>query len=90
MKQAAAQPTTKSGNDTALGVGSIALTFLDTTWRIATPVVLFTLLGIFADRRLGSKPWITLLSVVIGFALAILLVKKQLAEVQKAENNKEQ
>jgi F0F1-type ATP synthase assembly protein I len=89
MKQAAEAPTTKSrGNDADMAVGILALTFLDTTWRIATPVILFTVLGIIADRKLGSKPWITLLCVVIGFAFAILLVKRQLAAVQKAEENK--
>ncbi|HSW66435.1 MAG TPA: AtpZ/AtpI family protein [Bacillota bacterium] len=88
MKQAAAQPTTKSHHaDGTFGVGIIATTFLDTTWRIATPVVLCTLLGIFADRRLGTKPWLTLPSVVIGFVCAVLLVKRQLAAVQKAEDN---
>jgi F0F1-type ATP synthase assembly protein I len=89
MKQAAEAPTTKSrGNDADMAVGILALTFLDTTWRIATPVILFTVLGIIADRKLGSKPWITLLCVVIGFVFAILLVKRQLAAVQKAEENK--
>lgn len=89
MKQAAESPTTRSrGNDATTGVGILALTFLDTTWRIATPVILFTVLGIIADRKLGSKPWITLASVVIGFVLAALLVKRQLAAVQKAEGDK--
>jgi len=89
MKQAAAQPTTKTHHaDTTFGVGVIAVTFLDTTWRIATPVVLWTFLGIFADRHLGTKPWLTLLCVVIGFVFAVLLVKRQLAAVQKAEDSK--
>jgi F0F1-type ATP synthase assembly protein I len=88
MKQAADAPTTKSrGNDANMAVGILALTFLDTTWRIATPVILFTVLGIIADRKLGSKPWITLLCVVIGFVFAVLLVKRQLAAVQKAEKD---
>jgi F0F1-type ATP synthase assembly protein I len=88
MKQAADAPTTKSrGNDANMAVGILALTFLDTTWRIATPVILFTVLGIIADRKFGSKPWITLLCVVIGFVFAVLLVKRQLAAVQKAEKD---
>jgi hypothetical protein len=89
MKQAAETPTTKSrGNDANMGVGILALTFLDTTWRIATPVILFAVLGIMADRTFGSKPWVTLLGVIIGFVFAVLLVKRQLAAVQKAEENK--
>ncbi|HEX7963178.1 MAG TPA: AtpZ/AtpI family protein [Candidatus Saccharimonadales bacterium] len=90
MKHAADSPTTKHrGADADLGVaGVLALTFLDTTWRIATPVILFTVLGIIADRRFGTKPWITLLCVVIGFAFAVLLVKRQLDAVQKSEDKK--
>ncbi|HLZ14904.1 MAG TPA: AtpZ/AtpI family protein [Candidatus Saccharimonadales bacterium] len=87
MKQAADSPTTPSGSGT-FGAGVIALTFLDTTWRIAVPVVGATLAGIYADRHLHTKPWLTLLSVVLGFALAALLVKSQIASVQKAEERK--
>ena len=50
----------------------------DTTWRIAVPVVLFACLGIVIDRTLGSKPWMTLLGMVAGFAIASYLIKKQL------------
>ncbi|HSX17688.1 MAG TPA: AtpZ/AtpI family protein [Patescibacteria group bacterium] len=92
MKQAAAAKTTPTtSGDLQLGAGSVALTFLDTTWRIATPVVLFTFIGIYADLHLGTKPWLTLLCVVIGFAGAVLLVKRQLeavANVEKAEKKK--
>jgi len=87
MKQAAANPTTKTpSGDPQLGVGSVALTFLDTTWRIATPVILFTVLGIVGDRHFGSKPWLTLLSVLIGFLFAALLVKRQIQAVQNMEH----
>lgn len=88
MKQAAAQPTTKTSHADAFTVGAIAVTFLDTTWRIATPVLLFTIPGLIADRKLGTKPWLTLLGVVVGFVFAVLLVKRQLAAVQKAEDEK--
>lgn len=50
----------------------------DTTWRMTVPVVLFACLGIVVDRAIGSKPWMTLLGVVIGFVIAALLIKKQL------------
>jgi len=89
MKQAAAKPTTlTSGREAPLGAGAVALTFLDTTWRIAVPVLLFTILGIMADLNFGTKPWLTFLGVIIGFTLAILLIKRQLAAVQKAENTR--
>jgi hypothetical protein len=90
MKQAAAKTTHSVSGEPLLGAGSVALTFLDTTWRIATPVVLFTVVGIAADLRFGTKPWLTLPSVVIGFVGAALLIKRQLEAVSLAENNQEQ
>jgi F0F1-type ATP synthase assembly protein I len=89
MKKAAAQSTTKpaSGND-HFGLGSLALDFLDTTWRIAVPVVIFAVLGIVADKQFGSKPWLTLLGMVIGFVFAGLLLKKQL-QAAMANDNRE-
>ncbi len=53
---------------------------VDTTWRMTTPVVLFAGLGIIADRTVGSKPWLTLLGVFVGFGFAALLVKRQLGK----------
>lgn len=89
MKQAADYTTTNtSGGKTPFTAGIIGLTFLDTTWRIVTPVLLFTVLGIVADRTLGTKPWLTIVvAVPIGFVFAVLLVKRQLEAVEKAEEN---
>lgn len=83
MKKAAATTTTKttSGND-ALTLGRLTLDFLDTAWRIAVPVVLLAAAGIFADIALGSAPSLTLLGMVLGFVLAALLLKKQIAAVK--------
>ena len=55
--------------------------FADTTWRIATPVILFAAFGLFLDRQLNSGPWLTLTGMVIGFVAAGALVKKQLNAV---------
>jgi len=79
MKKAAAHPTQSTPRAQApLTAGSIGLQFLDTTWRVAVPVVLFVLIGIFADRHLSTKPWLTLLGVLIGFVLAGFLVKREI------------
>jgi F0F1-type ATP synthase assembly protein I len=56
----------------------IGMELADTTWRIAVPVLLFAGIGIVADRVLGSKPWLTLLGMAIGFVCAGLLVRRQL------------
>jgi F0F1-type ATP synthase assembly protein I len=86
MKKAADHPTTSNAHEDAdLGIGTIALDFLDTTWRIAVPVVLFAGIGIFVDIKAHTKPWVTLLGVVIGFVLAGLLLKKQLTSVNNRE-----
>lgn len=82
MKKAAAHPTTSNADgDADFGIGTIALDFLDTTWRITVPVVVFAGIGIFVDIQAHTKPWMTLLGLVIGFVFAGLLVKKQLATV---------
>ena len=90
MKHVAALKTTHtaSGN-TPFTAGIIGLTFLDTTWRIVTPVLLFTVLGIVADRTLGTKPWLTIIvAVPLGFVFAALLIKRQLEAVERSEKKK--
>ena len=82
MKKAADHPTTSNTHDDAdFGLKTIALDFVDTTWRIAVPVVLFAGIGIFIDIKAHTKPWLTLLGVVIGFIFAGLLLKQQLSGV---------
>jgi F0F1-type ATP synthase assembly protein I len=90
MKKAAAQPTTKSPSGTSdhFSLGSLAFDFLDTSWRIAVPVVLFASIGIFADIKLGSKPWLTLLGTIIGFVFAGVLLKEQLKIVARGNKDK--
>lgn len=89
MKHTAAVTTTKptSGND-SLTLGRLTLDFLNTAWRIAAPVALLAVLGIFADRAFDSAPWLTMLGMVLGFGAAGLLVKKQLAAVKNRGGNK--
>jgi F0F1-type ATP synthase assembly protein I len=87
--KAAAKTTHSHSAPSSFGAASVALTFLDTTWRIATPVILLTILGIIADRSLGTKPWLTLLvAVPLGFGLAFLLVKRQLEAVEAEEHKR--
>jgi len=87
MKKAADHPTTKSvsGND-HFSLSTLGLDFLDTTWRIAIPVVLFAGAGIFLDRKLDSAPWFTLLGSLVGFFIAGYLLKQQLQAVVGRED----
>jgi ABC-type phosphate/phosphonate transport system permease subunit len=50
----------------------------DTTWRMFTPPALLVPGGIWADLKFGTKPWVTIAAAVVGLALSVLLVKKQL------------
>jgi F0F1-type ATP synthase assembly protein I len=72
-----------------LTIGSIGAQFLDTLWRVGVPILLGTIAGIFADRHLGTKPWLTLLGVALGFLGAGLLIKQLLAEVDTSDNSEE-
>jgi len=76
-----------SGDQTSLTI--VALDLLDVAWRIAVPVVVLAIAGIYFDNTLGSKPWLTLLGVVIGFGVAGTLVKQQLQKVDRRERNME-
>ena len=94
MKKTAAHSTTNNLSHVPESLGSLHIgrEFLDTTWRIAVPVILFAAIGIFADKHLGTKPWLTLLGVLIGFTLACLLVRRQLLASEaedEAESKKE-
>lgn len=85
MKHEAADKTTQSVSGNDLTLGRLALDFGDTAWRIAVPVTILALLGIFADKSWDTPPWLTLFGTLLGFGLAALLVKNQVAAVQQRE-----
>lgn len=60
----------------------------DTTWRMFVPSVGFTLLGVWADAQLGTNPWLMLAGIVLGFAGAILLVRKQMSDVKRRKEER--
>jgi hypothetical protein len=63
--------------DTSL---KLILSMADTTWRMFTPPAIFVPVAIYGDLKLGTKPWLTLLSVPFSLWLSVLLVKRQLSE----------
>ena len=70
-------------------LGTILATIGDTTWRMFVPSVGFTLLGVWADTRIltftgesATKPWFMVAGIIIGCLGAVLLVKKQLADIK--------
>lgn len=64
---------------------NVALELADTTWRMTVPVVLLAGLGLVADKKLGSLPWLTLLGMAAGFYVAARLVKQQLKRGARPE-----
>ena len=86
MKQAADHPTTKSpsGNN-ATALSTIGKDLVDTAWRIAVPVIFMAIIGLILDKNIGTAPWLTLAFTAAGFFVAGLLVKKQLAILEKRE-----
>ena len=73
-----AKPPAAMNGSKSLNIGR---ELADTTWRIAVPVVLFAGLGIFLDRSLESKPWLTLIGTILGFICAGVLVKRQIDRI---------
>jgi F0F1-type ATP synthase assembly protein I len=87
MTKKAAETTTDHARGNALSLGTLGVQFLDTTWRVAVPVLIFAGIGIFADIKVGTKPWLTLLGVVIGFVFAGALIKRLLAQVNSMDKS---
>ncbi len=61
----------------------LMLTIADTTWRLFVPLVGLTIAGLLLDKGLGTKPWIMIVSIVLGAVLAYLLVRTQIKKVKQ-------
>ena len=59
----------------------ILRTMADTTWRMFAPPAVVVPVGIWADLKLGTKPWLTILAAFIGLGLSVALVAKQMREI---------
>lgn len=64
----------------SFGVSNIQLIgmFLDTGWRVAAPILLFTLFGHWLDIKLKTSPLLIIIGLLISLLTASLLVYKQL------------
>lgn len=55
----------------------------DTTWRMFVPTIGLTILGLVADKLLGTTPWLMAGGIILGALGATVLVRRQLKEVKK-------
>lgn len=60
----------------------LLLTIADTTWRLFIPTIGFTIAGLLLDKQLGTKPWIMVVSMMLGVGVALLLTRSQLKKVK--------
>ncbi|OYX53419.1 hypothetical protein B7Y92_02970 [Candidatus Saccharibacteria bacterium 32-50-13] len=61
----------------------LAKTMGDITWRMFVPTVGLTILGLVIDTHQSTKPWMTITGIIVGTIITILLVRRQLAALQK-------
>ena len=61
----------------------IFMTALDTTWRAFVPTLGGVFLGIGLDHLFNIAPVATIICLILGTALSILLIVKQLRDVRK-------
>lgn len=59
------------------------MTALDTTWRAFLPTIGGTFLGIGLDHLFNVAPILTIVCMIIGFALSTLLIALQLRNVRR-------
>ncbi len=72
-------PTPPDKSTVVLLLGTIG----DTTWRMFIPTIGFTVLGVYADKAWGTKPWLTIAGIAFGAAVSGILVARQLKKVDK-------
>lgn len=65
---------------------AFVVTIADTTWRMFVPSVGFTLLGVWADSQMYTKPWLMVAGIVVGVASAYLLVSRQIGKLKRSAN----
>lgn len=56
----------------------IAIQLMDTTWRVALPILLLCYIGIQIDKHNHTQPLFTLIGLFLSLAIASLLVYRQI------------
>lgn len=55
----------------------------DTTWRMFVPTIGMTLIGLFCDTQLGTKPWLTIAGIILGVIVTAVLLWRQFKQLEK-------
>lgn len=74
--------------DASAPLGVILATIGDTTWRMFVPSVGCTLLGVWLDSMLSTKPWLMVVGIIFGVAAAAMLVHRQIYGIRHQEARK--
>ena len=61
---------------------ALLTTLGDTTWRMLAPSAIFVAGGIYADLHFGTRPWLTIVSVIVGLLISALLIKQQIGNIK--------
>lgn len=77
MKEAAGKTTKGSKSPSDFDGRLVALQLLDTTWRVALPILLLSWLGNKLDHHWNTKPTFTLIGFFLSLIMAVLLVYRQ-------------
>lgn len=60
-------------------------TFLDTTWRMFVPVLLFTLIGYIIDTSFAFLPVATIAGICLGMVSSGVLVRQQYMKLKSTD-----
>jgi len=82
MKKSPEKQTTKLPHRAAI---LLLMTIADTTWRAFVPTIGGTFLGVWLDNILDVAPLMTIIMVLLGFALSAFLIIMQIRSVRRSK-----
>ena len=78
----ATKPKVRNGEKMEADTTSLMMqTIIGTTWRMFVPTIGLTLVGLAVDMAAGTRPWMTISGICLGFAAAFALVWLQISRI---------
>lgn len=56
----------------------LIVSMADTTWRMFVPPALLVSAGLWSDLHFDTKPWLTIVGLLVGLSGSVVLVRAQL------------